>query len=79
MLYPGHLLGRSNPSAEMQLVYSTVPADWAIKTVFYIYIYIYIYIYMCVCVCVCVCGYIIKQDIQGILINKLMFKILFFS
>ena len=25
---PGHLLGRSHPSAEMQLVYSTAPVDW---------------------------------------------------
>ena len=29
--YPGHLLGESYPSAEMQLVYSATPADWAIK------------------------------------------------
>ena len=29
MSYPGHLLGESYPSAEMQSVYSTVPADWA--------------------------------------------------
>ena len=29
MLYPGHLLGKSYPSAKMQLVYSTAPADWA--------------------------------------------------
>ena len=28
--YPGHLLGESYLSAEMQLVYSTVPADYAI-------------------------------------------------
>ena len=27
--YPGHLLGESYPSAEMQLVYSIVPVDWA--------------------------------------------------
>ena len=27
--YPGHLLGESYPSAEMQSVYSAVPADWA--------------------------------------------------
>ena len=27
--YPGHLLGKSDPIAEMQLVYSTAPADWA--------------------------------------------------
>ena len=26
---PGHLLGGSYPSAEVQLVYSTAPADWA--------------------------------------------------
>ena len=30
VLYPGHLLGRSYPSAVMQLVNSTVPADKAI-------------------------------------------------
>ena len=29
MSYPGHSLGESYSSAEMQLVYSTVPADWA--------------------------------------------------
>ena len=29
MSYPEHLLGESYPSAEMQLVYSTAPADWA--------------------------------------------------
>ena len=29
MLYPGHSLGGSYPSAKMQLVYSTAPADWA--------------------------------------------------
>ena len=29
MLYPGHSLGRSYPSAEVQSVYSTAPADWA--------------------------------------------------
>ena len=28
--YPRHLLGESYPYAEMQSVYSTVPADWAI-------------------------------------------------
>ena len=27
--YPGHLLEESYPSAEMQSVYSTVPANWA--------------------------------------------------
>ena len=27
--YLGHSLGKSYPSAEMQLVYSTAPADWA--------------------------------------------------
>ena len=27
--YPGHLLGVSYPSAEVQSVYSTAPADWA--------------------------------------------------
>ena len=27
--YLGHSLGESNPSAEMQLVYSAAPADWA--------------------------------------------------
>ena len=29
MSYPGHSLGDSYPSAEMQSVYSTAPADWA--------------------------------------------------
>ena len=29
MSYLGHLLGESYPSAEMQLVYSTAPANWA--------------------------------------------------
>ena len=29
VLYPGHLLEESYPSAEMQSVYSTVPAGWA--------------------------------------------------
>ena len=28
MPYPGHLLGWSYPSAAVQLVYSTAPADW---------------------------------------------------
>ena len=60
--------GWSYPSAEVQSVYSIVPADREILN-FRIYIYIYIYIYMwyyiylcmcvcvrvCVCVCVCVC------------------------
>ena len=32
MSYPGHLLGESYPSAEIQLVYSAAPANWA-KTV----------------------------------------------
>ena len=27
--YPGHLLGQSYPSAEMQSLYSAAPADWA--------------------------------------------------
>ena len=27
--YPGHLLGESYTSAEMQSVYSTAPVDWA--------------------------------------------------
>ena len=27
--YPGHFLRESYPSAEMQSVYSTAPADWA--------------------------------------------------
>ena len=27
--YPGHSLGGSYPSAEVQSVYSTAPADWA--------------------------------------------------
>ena len=30
MSYPGHLLGVSYPSAEMQLVYSTASANWAL-------------------------------------------------
>ena len=30
MIYPGHSLGKSYPSAEIQLVYSSAPADWAI-------------------------------------------------
>ena len=29
MSYPGHLLKESYPSAQMQSVYSTSPADWA--------------------------------------------------
>ena len=29
VLYPGHSLGESYPSAEMQSVYPTAPADWA--------------------------------------------------
>ena len=29
VLYPGHLLGVSHTSAEMQLVFSAVSADWA--------------------------------------------------
>ena len=36
MSYPGHLLGEYYPFAEMQLVYSTTPPDWAAQ---YIYIY----------------------------------------
>ena len=31
MLYPGHSLEESYFSAEMQLVYSTAPANWAFK------------------------------------------------
>ena len=38
MSYPGHSLRESYPSAEMQLMYSTAPANRAKK---YIYIYIY--------------------------------------
>ena len=30
VLYSGHSLGGSYPSAEVQSVYSTAPADWAI-------------------------------------------------
>ena len=31
VIHPGHLLGvESYPSTGMQLVYSTVPADWAL-------------------------------------------------
>ena len=30
--YPGHSFEGSYPSAEKQLVYSTAPADWAIRT-----------------------------------------------
>ena len=30
--YPGYLLGESYLSAEMQLVYSATPANWAIKS-----------------------------------------------
>ena len=29
MTYPGHSMGRSYPFAEIQLVYSTAPAEWA--------------------------------------------------
>ena len=29
--YPGHLLGESNPSAEMHLMYSTDLANWTRK------------------------------------------------
>ena len=29
--YPGHSLGGSYPSAEVQSVYSTIPTDWANK------------------------------------------------
>ena len=48
--YPGHSSGGgSYPSAEVQSVYSTAPADWANCILdkyqkHYIYIYIYIYI-----------------------------------
>ena len=34
--YPGHSLGESYPSAEVQLVYSTAPADWAIRWAYFI-------------------------------------------
>ena len=30
--YPGHSLGKSYPSAEMQSMYSAAPADWATDT-----------------------------------------------
>ena len=30
MSYPGHLLNKSYPSAEMQSVYSAAPAEWAV-------------------------------------------------
>ena len=30
MAYPGCSLGESYPSAEIQLVYSTAPANWAV-------------------------------------------------
>ena len=30
MSYPGHSLGRSYPSSEMQLLYSAAPVDWAL-------------------------------------------------
>ena len=45
VLQSGHSLGvGSYSSAEVQLVYSTAPANWAIRISVYIYIYIYIYI-----------------------------------
>ena len=37
--YPGHSLRGSYPSAEVQSVYSTAPADWATKKCVYIRIY----------------------------------------
>ena len=30
--YPGHLLGESYPSAEIQSVYPTAPTDWAMHS-----------------------------------------------
>ena len=33
LLYPGHSLGESYPSAGMQSIYSIAPADWALKNV----------------------------------------------
>ena len=39
--YPGHSLGESYPSAEMQSVYSTAPADWATGVVWFLYIQAY--------------------------------------
>ena len=32
MSYPGHSFGESYSSSEMQLVYSSVPADWTNRT-----------------------------------------------
>ena len=36
--YLGHLFGKSYPTAEMQLVYSTVPVDWTEHNLKIIYI-----------------------------------------
>ena len=44
---------RSYPFVEVQLVYSTAPAEEAESWCDYLYIYIYIYS-VCVCLCVCV-------------------------
>ena len=41
-------MGGSYPSAEVQSVYSTAPADWASVCVC-------VCVYVSVCVCVCVC------------------------
>ena len=42
MSHLGHLLGESNPSAEIQSVYSAAPADWAsLKRKCWLCIYIY--------------------------------------
>ena len=62
VLYPAYLFmymgGRSYPSAEVQSVYSTAPADWAkiIRVRGYVkFLSIQFKYLKCVCVCVCVC------------------------
>ena len=59
--YPGHSLKEFYPSAEVQLVYSTAPADWA-KIVHDQTQHIYVYI----CVCVCVWIFLILNSMQKI-------------
>ena len=69
---PEHLFG-SYLSTEIQLAYSTAPADWAnvCTCVPPSYIYIYIYIsFMCVCVCIYIYIYIdIARNFHKSIVN----------
>ena len=65
MSYPGHSLGRgSYPSAEMQSVYSTTPANWTAECMHIMvcaWLCAYVNILLCVCVCVCILWFVCER------------------